>query len=89
MSAFPKVAPPELPGTHRLAPSKAYKRDSPIDASLGDPKGESGLKRELKAITLLLFGLFLATALAAGLKAPTASADRTHCLRPEAAEPFA
>ncbi|MEO5568089.1 MAG: DNA translocase FtsK 4TM domain-containing protein, partial [Gemmatimonadaceae bacterium] len=63
MSASPKVAPPEAPAPRRRAP----RADKPqvIAAEAAPPSRSAELKRELSAIALILFGLFLAGALLA------------------------
>src|ERR1043165_1582364 len=69
MSAFAKVAPPDAPSPKRRAPKREDAGMS-SDAANDDPAvlakraRRAELKRELQAIALLLFGLFLGGALA-------------------------
>src|SRR3954463_8008204 len=71
MSAFSKVAPPEPPAPRRRQPARLEPVDDAPDA--GKVAKTSELARELKAIGLILFGLFLAGALlAVGLSTATA-----------------
>jgi S-DNA-T family DNA segregation ATPase FtsK/SpoIIIE len=64
MSASPKLAPPEAPAPRKRAPRPPAPDQSPlIDPAKAARRAE--LLRELQGIGLLLFGLFLAGALAA------------------------
>jgi DNA segregation ATPase FtsK/SpoIIIE, S-DNA-T family len=63
MSASPKLSPPDQPTPRKRAP-----RPQAVEAPAGDPikaAKRAELVRELKAIGLILFGLFMAGALAA------------------------
>ncbi|HET9425932.1 MAG TPA: DNA translocase FtsK [Gemmatimonadaceae bacterium] len=61
MSAAPKVAPPDTPAPRRRAP-RAEAAVMPEDVA---PSRSAELRREVKAIALILFGIFLAGALIA------------------------
>src|SRR3954471_21975090 len=62
MSASPKVAPPEAPATRRKP--RAESQPAPEAERAAPPPRRQELVREIKGIALLLFGLFLAGALA-------------------------
>src|SRR5258708_39678107 len=81
MSASQKVATRDVPISRRRVPSNSARLDSAQGDALaagsesGAPQRRTELKRELQAIVLLLFGLFLADArVAVGI-----AAARAHC----------
>jgi DNA segregation ATPase FtsK/SpoIIIE, S-DNA-T family len=83
MSASPKIAPPDAPITRPRASTSGDQNRKPAKMPKGrsvdaEPRRGGELKNELKAISLLLFGLFLAAALlAVGISTARSGYDAT------------